>query len=124
MRKSAGQDAGEQAEAGVAAEIGTPGQAVEPRAEEAGDARLVERARQGDDAAFAALVGRYERKLLRVLGRLVQDEELARDLAQETFWKVYSRLDLFDTSRRFGPWLFQVGVNLGRDQLRRSRPPV
>ncbi len=101
-----------------------PGRPPQANPEEASDARLVERARQGDDEAFAALVIRYERKLLRVLGRLIQDEELARDLAQETFWKVYTRLDQFDTSRRFGPWLFQVGVNLGRDQLRRSRPPA
>ncbi len=93
-------------------------------AEEAGDARLVERARQGDDEAFGTLVVRYERKLLRVLARLVQDEELARDLAQETFWKVYTRLDRFDTSRRFGPWLFRVGVNLALDQLRRVSPNV
>jgi RNA polymerase sigma-70 factor (ECF subfamily) len=91
----------------------------EARAEELGDARLVERARTGDDQAFAALVLRYERKLIRVLARLVRDEELARDLAQETFWKVYNRLDHFDTARRFGPWLFRIGVNLGLDQLRR-----
>jgi RNA polymerase sigma-70 factor (ECF subfamily) len=89
------------------------------RSEELGDARLVERACQGDDQAFAALVVRYERKLIRVLTRLVRDEELARDLAQETFWKVYNRLDHFDTARRFGPWLFRIGVNLGLDQLRR-----
>src|SRR3954464_14220564 len=89
------------------------------RAEELGDARLVERARGGDDQAFAALVVRYERKLIRVLTRLVRDEELARDLAQETFWKVFNRLDHFDTARRFGPWLFRIGVNLGLDQLRR-----
>ena len=94
-----------------------------PSREEVGDARLVERARSGDDSAFAALVGRYERKLIRVLHRLVHDEELARDLAQETFWKVYNRLDSFDTSRRFGPWLFRVGVNLGLDQLRRREGP-
>lgn len=93
--------------------------AREARAEELGDARLVERARIGDDQAFAALVVRYERKLIRVLTRLVRDEELARDLAQETFWKVYNRLDHFDTARRFGPWLFRIGVNLGLDQLRR-----
>src|SRR4051812_10820639 len=68
------------------------------RGEETGDARLVERARNGDDDAFALLVSRYERKLLRVLTRMVHDEELARDLAQETFWKVYNRLDRFDTS--------------------------
>ncbi|MFO0958834.1 MAG: sigma-70 family RNA polymerase sigma factor [Isosphaeraceae bacterium] len=88
-----------------------------------GDARLVERARAGDDDAFATIVQRYERKLVRVLARLVRDEELARDLAQETFWKVYNRLDRFDTSRRFGPWLFRVGVNLALDQLRRKDPP-
>jgi RNA polymerase sigma-70 factor (ECF subfamily) len=83
------------------------------------DARLVEAARAGDDSAFAELVFRYERKLLRVIGRLVHDHELARDLAQETFWKVYHRLDRFDTARRFGPWLFRVGLNLCLDQLRR-----
>jgi RNA polymerase sigma-70 factor (ECF subfamily) len=102
----------------------TPGPDVgEVRAGEAGDARLIERARAGDDHAFAALVARYERKLIRVLTRLVRDEELARDLAQETFWKVYNRLDRFDTARRFGPWLFRVGVNLGLDQLRRREAP-
>ena len=93
------------------------------RPEEVGDARLVERARDGDDRAFAVLVVRYERALIRVLTRLVHDEELARDLAQETFWRVYNRLDRFDTSRRFGPWLFRVGVNLGLDGLRRHGPP-
>lgn len=91
--------------------------------EEAGDAKLVEQARGGDDQAFAALVARYERALIRVLARLVRDEELARDLAQETFWKVYNRLDRFDTSRRFGPWLFRIGVNLTLDSLRRHEPP-
>jgi RNA polymerase sigma-70 factor (ECF subfamily) len=95
----------------------------EAQTEELGDARLVERARGGDDQAFAALVVRYERKLIRVLARLVRDEELARDLAQETFWKVYNRLDHFDTARRFGPWLFRIGVNLGLDQLRRHDGP-
>src|SRR5207248_6910361 len=74
-------------------------------------------------AAFATLVVRYERKLIRVLVRLVRDEELARDLAQETFWKVYTRLDRFDTARRFGPWLFRIGVNLGLDLLRRHEGP-
>ncbi len=94
-----------------------------PRAEEAGDARLVEQARDGDQRAFATLVSRYERALIRVLARLVRDEELARDLAQETFWKVYNRLDRFDTARRFGPWLFRIGVNLTLDSLRRHEPP-
>src|SRR6478735_3276682 len=100
-----------------------PAPATAARVEEAGDARLVELARTGDDRAFATLVARYERALIRVLARLVRDEELARDLAQETFWKVYNRLDRFDTSRRFGPWLFRIGVNLTLDALRRHEPP-
>jgi RNA polymerase sigma-70 factor, ECF subfamily len=85
------------------------------------DAWLVEHVRHGDHQAFAVLVRRYERKLIRVLTRLVREPEQARDLAQETFWRVYARLDRFDTSRRFGPWLFRVGVNLGLDWLRSSK---
>src|SRR5262249_27149478 len=85
------------------------------------DAWLVEHARHGDQRAFAALVQRYERKLIRVLTRLVQQPEQARDLAQETFWRVYKSLDRFDTARRFGPWLFRVGVNLGVDWLRSNK---
>lgn len=87
------------------------------------DARLVELARAGDDQAFGALVVRYERRLIRVIVRLVRDEELARDLAQDTFTRVYTRLDRFDTSRRFGPWLLRVGVNLAVDHLRRRVLP-
>jgi RNA polymerase sigma-70 factor, ECF subfamily len=85
------------------------------------DAWLVEHARHGDHKAFAVLVRRYERKLIRVLTRLVREPEQARDLAQETFWRVYARLDRFDTARRFGPWLFRVGVNLGLDWLRGTK---
>jgi len=85
------------------------------------DARLVEEARRGDREAFGELVLRYERQLIRVILRFVNDVELARDLAQETFLRVYERLDLFDPSRRFGPWLFRIGVNLTLDYLRRRK---
>ncbi len=81
----------------------------------------MEHARHGDQQAFALLVRRYERKLLRVLTRLIRDPEYARDLAQETFWRVYVRLDRFDTARRFGPWLFRVAVNLGLDWIRQNK---
>lgn len=112
----------------VAAVSTTPAAVEPPTVDDEGnvnDVWLVERVRRGDHGAFGILVRRYERKLIRVLTRLVRDPELARDLAQETFWRVYNRLDRFDTGRRFGPWLFRVGVNLGLDQLRRGRgePP-
>ncbi len=84
------------------------------------DARLVDAARHGDQAAFGELVLRYEHRLARVIHRFVRDMDQAEDLAQETFLRVYDRLDQFDSSRRFGPWLFQIGVNLTLDYLRRT----
>jgi RNA polymerase sigma-70 factor (ECF subfamily) len=87
----------------------------------ASDARLVEDARRGDQQAFGQLVTRYERRLVQVILRFVKDYELARDLTQETFLRVYERLDQFDPSRRFGPWLFRIGVNLTLDYLRQQK---
>lgn len=85
------------------------------------DARLIDAARRGEQEAFGELVRRYERRLIGVVRRFVEDQEQAEDLAQETFLRVYRRLDQFDPSRRFGPWLFQIGVNLALDSLRRRR---
>jgi RNA polymerase sigma-70 factor (ECF subfamily) len=85
------------------------------------DARLVEGVRRRDAAAFRDLVERYQRRLLRVIQRFVSDADAAEDLAQETFLKVYQRIDQFDPSRRFGPWLFQIGVNLALDWHRRRK---
>ena len=85
------------------------------------DARLVEESRHGDHNAFGDLVLRYERRLMRVILRFVPDIESARDLTQETFLRAYERLNQFDPSRRFGPWLFRIGVNLTMDHLRENR---
>lgn len=85
------------------------------------EARLAEEAHRGNRQAFGELVQRYERRLVRVIQQFVKSPELAEDLAQETFLKVYERLDLFDPSRRFGPWLFRIGVNTTMDYLRRQK---
>jgi RNA polymerase sigma-70 factor (ECF subfamily) len=100
-----------------------PHSAVErpPAGSSVSDARLVEEARGGDELAFRDLVLRYERRLIRVIMRFVTDYELARDLAQETFLRVHERLNQFDSSRRFGPWLFRIGVNLTLDYLRKRK---
>jgi len=82
------------------------------------EARLVEEARRGNRQAFGELVLRYERRLIRVIQQFVKSPELAEDLAQETFIKVWERLDQFDPSRRFGPWLFKIGVNQTVDYIR------
>jgi RNA polymerase sigma-70 factor (ECF subfamily) len=94
---------------------------VAARDPQTSDARLVEEARRGSQVAFAGLVQRYERRLLRVISRFIRDADIAEDIAQETFLRVYERLDQFDPSRRFGPWLFRIGVNLTLDHHRRKR---
>lgn len=85
------------------------------------EARLVEEARRGSKSAFGELVLRYERRVLRLILQFIRDETLAEDLAQETFVRAYQRLDQFDPSRRFGPWLFRIAVNLTLDHLRRRK---
>ena len=95
------------------AELAAPG--------EVSDALLVERIRHGDRKSYGELVRRYEKKLLRTLYRMVGKAETAEDLAQEAFLKAYDRLAQFDSSKRFGPWLFQIGVNGAIDWLRKHR---
>jgi RNA polymerase sigma-70 factor, ECF subfamily len=100
-------------EARQEAELAAPG--------EVSDALLVERIRHGDRTSYGELVRRYEKKLLRTLYRMVGKAETAEDLAQEAFLKAYDRLAQFDSSKRFGPWLFQIGVNGAIDWLRKHR---
>ena len=88
---------------------------------QASDSRLVEETKKGNRTAFGELVQRYERRLTRVIGRFVDDLDIIEDLAQETFIRVYERLDQFDPSRRFSPWLFRIGVNLTLDYHRRKK---
>ena len=77
------------------------------------DARLVEDVRHGDHGAFEILVRRYEGRLMSVLLRFVQDRELARDLSQETFLRVYERLDQFDPSRHGQRCAEKMGLREG-----------
>jgi len=85
------------------------------------DARLVEMTREGGHEAFAELVRRYESRLIRVISRFILDPVMVEDLTQEVFLRAYRKLELFDPSRRFGPWLFQIGVNMTLDHLRKTQ---
>ena len=94
---------------------------AQPQGVDSSDARLLEEVRRGNGDAFGHLVRRYESRLIGVILRFVRDWELARDLAQETFLRAYKRIDQFDPARRFGPWLFRIGVNLTLDHLRHRK---
>lgn len=82
------------------------------------DADLLQRHIDGDAKAFAALLERYRRPLFAFLARFTGDRALAEDVFQETFLQVYRSAGMFDTSRRFKPWVFTVAANKARDALR------
>ncbi len=82
------------------------------------EVQLVYAARCGDEEAFRQLVIRYERRVLSVIQRFIADPEQAQDLVQESFLRAWRRLDQFDLTRRFGPWLFRLAVNRTFDHLR------
>lgn len=81
------------------------------------DLALVERARQGDKRAFARLVEKYHRRLLRLLSRMLRNQEDIEDIAQETFIKAYRALPSFRGDAAFYTWLYRIGVNTAKNHL-------
>lgn len=81
---------------------------------------LVERARQGDSAAWGVLYQRFFAGLYRHIGYLTQDPVAAEDLTQDTFARALSALDGFDARSSFETWLHGVGVNVVRNHWRGS----
>lgn len=89
-----------------------------------GDQKLMQKAKKGDQAAFAELVDKYRDKIYAYLYRMVGNREDALDLAQETFLRIYSNLRNFKLGQPFKPWLYRIATNLAIDLLRKRRPKV
>ena len=81
------------------------------------DQLLVERVQQGDKQAFGLLVSKYQRKLVRLLSRLVRDPAEVEDVAQETFIKAYRALPGFRGESAFYTWLYRIGINAAKNYL-------
>jgi len=84
-----------------------------PPPDDALDARLVERVRRGDAAAFDELVTRHARRAFAVAYRVMGQREDAEDLVQEAFLAALERIDTFQAGRAFAPWLYRILVNRG-----------
>jgi len=85
------------------------------------DLDLVRRCLRNDQAAYRALLARYEHAVHGLVRRMVPDSEEARDLAQETFIRAFRSLGQFDQSRKFSSWLFRIANNLCIDYYRRRK---
>lgn len=84
------------------------------------DQLLVQRAQCGDRYAFDLLVLRYERRILRLIARLVPGRMEAEDVAQDTFLRAYRSLHNFRGDAKFYTWLYRIAVNSAKDFLRRK----
>jgi RNA polymerase sigma-70 factor, ECF subfamily len=81
------------------------------------DAPLIERVKQGDARAFEMLVVKYQRRIERLIGRMVRDTDLVPDIAQETFIRAYRALPQFRGESAFYTWLYRIAVNTAKKAL-------
>jgi len=81
------------------------------------DRQLVERAQRGDKRAFELLVDKYQRKLARLLSRLIRDPAEVEDVTQEAFIKAYRALPSFRGESAFYTWLYRIGINTAKNYL-------
>ncbi len=91
------------------------------------DSELVARARQGEAAAFATLIGRYEERILRLVRGMVPRADV-EDVAQEAFLKAFRKLHLFDGRSSFYTWIYRISANTAMDwrkkETRRRHAPL
>lgn len=81
------------------------------------DALLVERAAAGDQRAFELLVIKYQRRIERLIGRMVRDVDVIQDIAQETFIRAWRALHQFRGDAQFYTWLYRIAVNTAKKTL-------
>jgi RNA polymerase sigma-70 factor (ECF subfamily) len=75
------------------------------------DKQLIKAIQQGDKAAFASLVRRYENTVYRFSYKVCRDEAKAEETLQDTFINVYRKLDSFDQKSKFSTWLYSIVTN-------------
>jgi len=85
------------------------------------DHELVARTLRGDPEAFAGLVERYDRAVYHLAYRTLRDQEEAKDVAQEAFFKAYRSLRTFKPSMRFSTWIFAITYHASCDRLNRRK---
>jgi RNA polymerase sigma-70 factor (ECF subfamily) len=89
------------------------------------DALLVQRAVEGDQHAYELLVIKYQRRIERLIARMVRDVDAVEDIAQETFIRAWRALPKFRGEAQFYTWLYRIAVNTAKKALmERKRDPL
>ncbi len=88
------------------------------------DRELIERALFGDERSFEKLVQKYQSRSLWLARRIICDEEMSRDIAQEAFIRVYRNLHRYDPTKAFYTWFYRIVYHLAIDfQRKQKRTP-
>ena len=85
------------------------------------DEELMVALRKGDREALSELVRRYQNDIFRFCLHYLHDVEVAREMVQETFVRVYVARERFDEARRFRPWVLCIARNLSLNELKRKK---
>lgn len=89
-----------------------------PFAQPDAEQELIDRARSGDTAAFEQLAAAYSRRIYNIGLRMLNNNEDAADMTQETLLKVFRNLPRFRGESSFSTWVYRISVNTCRDMLR------
>ena len=85
------------------------------------DAEVMLRVREGDDAAFDLLVHKYHKPIIHFMFRMVHNQAVAEELAQEVFLRVYRSRQTYRAEARFTTWLYRIATNLGVNHARDTK---
>ena len=85
------------------------------------DHALIEATKNGDESAFAEIVGRYRNPITNYLYRFLNDYEEAVDLAQETFVRVYFAIERYHTDYAFSTYIYRIATNLAISEIRKRK---
>ena len=85
------------------------------------DSEVMLRLRAGDMAAFDYLLARYRRPIIHFMYRMVHNESVAEELAQEVFLRVYRSRESYRAEAKFSTWLYRIATNLGVNHARDTR---
>src|SRR5437764_8140902 len=82
------------------------------------DAELMLRLKDGDGASFGLLLGKYRASVTHFLYRMVQDQAVSEELAQEVFLRVYRSRETYEPTAKFTTWLYRIATHLALNWLR------
>lgn len=97
------------------------GEVVATSPDSLGDHQLMEATRGGDEMAFYELVRRYRAPITNYVNRMLNDYDLAVDLAQETFVRIYTNAHRYRADHSFSTYIYRIATNLAISELRRRK---